>query len=42
MDGLRDLARATGATLSVHRTDHAPEAALLALFMALDAGAARR
>ena len=42
MAGLRDLARATGATLSVHRTDHAPEAALLALFMALDAGAARR
>jgi uncharacterized protein (DUF58 family) len=37
--GLRDLAAATGFSLSMHRTDHPPEAALLALFMALDAGA---
>jgi uncharacterized protein (DUF58 family) len=37
--GLRDLAAATGFSLSLHRTDHPPETALLALFMALDAGA---
>ncbi len=41
-DGLRDLTRATGATMSVHRTDHPPEAALLGLFMALDASAGHR
>jgi len=40
--GLRALAAASGFTLSLHRTDHPPETALLALFMALDAGAARR
>jgi uncharacterized protein (DUF58 family) len=40
--GLRDLAAATGFTLSLHRTDHTPERALLSLFMALDAGGARR
>ena len=42
IDGLRDLARTTGCTVSLHRTDHPPEAALLALFMALDQGAGRR
>jgi uncharacterized protein (DUF58 family) len=41
-EGLRDLTRATGATISVHRTDHPPEAALLGLFMALDASAGHR
>jgi uncharacterized protein (DUF58 family) len=42
LDGLRALAAASGFSLSMHRTDHAPETALLALFMALDAGAARK
>jgi uncharacterized protein (DUF58 family) len=41
-DGLRDLCAAAGFSLSFHRTDHPPEAALLTLYTALDAGAARR
>jgi uncharacterized protein (DUF58 family) len=42
LSGLRSLADKAGFSLSLHRTDHAPETALMALFMALDAGAARR
>lgn len=42
IDGLRDLARSTGFTVSLHRTDNPPETALLALYTSLDAGAARR
>jgi uncharacterized protein (DUF58 family) len=42
IEGLRVLARATGFSVSLHRTDHPPEAALMALYMALDAGAGRR
>ncbi len=42
IDGVRQLAVAAGFTVSLHRTDHAPETALLALYMALDAAAARR
>lgn len=33
--GLRDICNAAGWRFSVHRTDHAPEAALLSLFLAL-------
>jgi uncharacterized protein (DUF58 family) len=40
--GLAALCAAAGFGFSVHRTDHPPEAALLALWMALDASAARR
>ena len=40
MDGLRALCSAAGLSLSLHRTDHPPEAALLALYTALDANAA--
>jgi uncharacterized protein (DUF58 family) len=39
MQGLRDLCAAAGFSLSVHRTDHAPETALMGLYVALDAGA---
>ncbi len=42
IDGVRQLALTAGFTVSLHRTDHAPESALLALYMALDAAAARR
>jgi uncharacterized protein (DUF58 family) len=42
IEGLQDLTRQFGFTASLHRTDHAPEAALLGLYMVLDAGAARR
>ena len=42
IDGVRALAAAAGFGVTLHRTDHAPETALLALFMALDATAARR
>jgi len=42
LTGLRSLCAAAGFSLSLHRTDHSPETALLALFMALDAGAGRR
>ena len=41
MDGLRTLCAAAGFSLSLHRTDHPPEAALMALYTALDANAAR-
>ncbi len=41
MDGLRTLCAAAGFSLSLHRTDHAPESALMALYTALDANAAR-
>lgn len=39
--GLRDLARLHRFGLTLHRTDAPPEAALLALYMALDAGATK-
>lgn len=42
IEGLQHISQQFGFTASLHRTDHPPEAALLALFMALDAGAARR
>jgi uncharacterized protein (DUF58 family) len=42
IDGVRALAAAAGFGVTLHRTDHTPETALLALFMALDAAAARR
>jgi uncharacterized protein (DUF58 family) len=42
LDGLRAMATSAGFSLSLHRTDHPPEPALLALFMALDAAANRR
>jgi uncharacterized protein (DUF58 family) len=42
IDGVRQLALTAGFTVSLHRTDHPPEAALLSLYMALDAAAARR
>jgi uncharacterized protein (DUF58 family) len=42
IEGVRALAQAAGFGVTLHRTDHAPETALLALFMALDAGAMRR
>ena len=42
IDGVRALAAAAGFGVTLHRTDHSPETALLALFMALDATAARR
>ncbi len=42
IDGVRSLAQTAGFGVTLHRTDHTPETALLALFMALDAGAARR
>jgi uncharacterized protein (DUF58 family) len=38
MAGVRGLASTNGFTLTLHRTDHSPESALLGLFMALDAG----
>jgi uncharacterized protein (DUF58 family) len=38
-DGLRDLCAAAGFSLSLHRTDQPPEAALLGLYTALDAAA---
>ncbi len=41
IEGLREVARATGATVSLHRTDQPPQAALMALFMVLDAAAGR-
>ena len=34
-EGLGAIAAAAGFSFGVHRTDHAPEAALLALYMAL-------
>lgn len=34
-EAVRDLARSVGWTLLIHRTDHAPETALLALYLAL-------
>ena len=40
--GLATVCAAAGFGFAVHHTDHPPEAALLALWMALDAGAARR
>ncbi len=42
IDGVRQLAVTAGFTTSLHRTDQSPEAALLSVYMALDAGAARR
>ena len=39
--GLDAICRAAGFGFTHHRTDHAPEAALLALWMALDGGTAR-
>lgn len=42
IEGLAHLTQQFGFTASLHRTDHPPEAALLALYMALDTGAARR
>jgi uncharacterized protein (DUF58 family) len=42
MAGVQDLCAAAGFSRSVHRTDHPPEAALMSLYVALDAGAARR
>ena len=41
LQGLRGLAQLHGFGLTLHSTDHTPEAALLALFMALDAGVNR-
>ena len=41
IDGLRALAASAGFSVTLHRTDHSPEAALLALYMALDAAASR-
>jgi hypothetical protein len=38
---LKALAASAGFSVSLHRTDHPPETALLALYMALDAAAAR-
>jgi uncharacterized protein (DUF58 family) len=42
MQGLKDLCAAAGFSLSLHRTDQSPDSALLTLYTALDAGAARR
>jgi uncharacterized protein (DUF58 family) len=42
IEGVRQVAGAAGFTVSLHRTDQPPETALLALYMALDAAAARR
>jgi uncharacterized protein (DUF58 family) len=39
--GLKSICAAAGFGYALHRTDHPPEAALLALWMALDGGAAR-
>jgi uncharacterized protein (DUF58 family) len=39
--GLRDLARGVGWTMLSHRTDHAPQTALLALYLALGGPASR-
>jgi uncharacterized protein (DUF58 family) len=39
--GLAAICAAAGFGFAIHRTDHPPEAALLALFMALDANATR-
>ena len=36
--GLRAICAAAGFDLAIHRTDHPPEAALMALWLALDAG----
>jgi uncharacterized protein (DUF58 family) len=41
MDGLRGLCAAAGFSMTTHRTDHTPEAALMGLYTALDAGMAR-
>ncbi len=40
--GLAAICAAAGFGFSVHRTEHPPESALLALWMALDAGTARK
>jgi uncharacterized protein (DUF58 family) len=40
--GLASICAAAGFGCAVHRTDHPPEAALLALWMALDGSASRR
>jgi uncharacterized protein (DUF58 family) len=40
-DGLRDLCAAAGFSMTSHRTDHAPEAALMGLYTALDASTSR-
>jgi len=40
-EAVRDIARSVGWTLLIHRTDHAPETALLALYLALAGPAAR-
>jgi hypothetical protein len=38
---LREVARSVGWTMLAHRTDHAPETALLALYLVLGRPAAR-
>ena len=42
ISGVQQLAVKLGFTVSLHRTDQPPETALMALFMALDAGSQRR
>jgi uncharacterized protein (DUF58 family) len=42
LDGLKAICSAAGFGFAMHRTDHPPEAALLALWMALDGNGARQ
>jgi len=42
LDGLKTICSAAGFGFAMHRTDHPPEAALLALWMALDGNAVRQ